>query len=302
MDQFRPKLIFVATDFSKAAAHALRYASGIADRNGARLVVVYVDDFMPPLSEFAMESTLVNQSIEDLVSIAEEKLIAHVEENVSSYVPFDARVIVGAITSSIVDQAKESGADLLVMGTHGRTGFRRLIVGSVCETVMRAVSIPVIAVSAAAADHESLVIGKVVCIVDESPECADALRIAAALAPDARLILLKAGDETQPIQSAESLMCLRRWLPPELVDRCQLRLVDEGWSAEQYAGFAAIVGADLIAAGAPRSHGMSDILRGTTTDRIVQQSECPVLVVNASAVRAPEEVEWVGVRVGCECE
>jgi hypothetical protein len=118
---------------------------------------------------------------------------------------------------------------------------------------MRAVSIPVMAVSAAAADHESLEINKVVCIVDQSPECADALRIAAAMAPDARLILLKPREDDRPQQAAESLMRLRRWLPAELVDRCELRLVDPDWSAEHLANFAATVGADLIAAGGSRS-------------------------------------------------
>jgi len=279
MDTFQPKLILVATDFSKAAAHALRYASALAERTRARLVVIYADEFIPPLGETTIEASLATRRIGQLIADAQEKLITHVEENVSPYVPFDARVIVDSTVSSIVNEANESGADLLVMGTHGRTGVRRLIVGSVCESVMRAVSIPVMAVSAAAADHESLEINKVVCIVDQSPECADALRIAAAMAPEARLILLKRREDDRPQQAAESLMRLRRWLPAELVDRCELRLVDHDWSAEQLANFAASVGADLIAAGGHRGHGMSDRIRGTTTDRIVQRSECPVLVV-----------------------
>jgi nucleotide-binding universal stress UspA family protein len=279
MDTFQPKVILVATDFSKTAAHALRYASSLAERTGARLVVIYADGFIPSLGETSVEASLATRMIGDLISEAQEKLIAHVEANVSPYVPFDARVIVDSTVSSIVNEAKESGADLLVMGTHGRTGVRRLIIGSVCERVMRAVSIPVMAVSAAAADHESLEINKVVCIVDQSPQCAHALRIAAAMAPDARLILLKPREDDRPQQAAESLMRLRRWLPVELVDRCELRLVDADWSAEHLANFAASVGADLIAAGGRPGHGVSDRIRGTTTDRIVQRSECPVLVV-----------------------
>jgi nucleotide-binding universal stress UspA family protein len=260
MDAFRPKLILVATDFSKTAAHALRYASAIAERLVARLVVIYADELTPTRGD-------------------QEKLVAHVQENVSPSVPFDARVIAGSPISSIVDEAKECGADLLVMGTQGRTGVRRLIVGSVCESVMRAVPIPVIAVSMAAADHDSLAINKVVCIVDQSPECAAALRIAAAMAPDARLILLNPREEERPLQAAERMMRLRRWLPAELVDRSDLRLVDAGWTAEHLADFAATMDADLIVAGGQRGHGVSDRFRGTTTDRIIQRSECPVLVV-----------------------
>jgi len=294
MDTFRPKLILAATDFSHAAAHALRYASSIAESNGARLIVVYVDEFIPPLSESIVEASLASATMQELMMAAQEKLLLHVEENVSSYVPFEARVIAGGgIASSIIREANECGADLVVMGTHGRSGFRRLVIGSVCETVTRAVSTPVLAVHKSSS--ESLAINKVICIVDQSPECADALRMAAAIAPDARLILLAARTEERPLQAAESLMRLRRWLPRELVDRCELRFVDAAWSAEHLANFAASVGADLIAASAPRSHGLSDILRGSATDRIVQHSECPVLVVNGRAARREEEM-------ACACE
>jgi len=295
METSRPKLILAATDFSNTAAHALRYASSIAESNGARLIVVYVDAFIPPLGESTVEASLASTTLRELTAKAHETLVRHVEENVSSYVPFQARVIVGgAIASSIISEAKECGADLLVMGTHGRSGVRRLVVGSVCETVTRAVSIPVLAVNQSASDHQSLEINKVICIVDQSPECADALRMAATIAPDARLILLKARTDERPLHAAESLMRLRRWLPPELVDRCELRFVDAAWSAEHLANFAATIGADLIASSAPRSHGLSEILRGSVTDRIVQHSECPVLVVNASAVLEDE--------LACACD
>jgi nucleotide-binding universal stress UspA family protein len=56
-------------------------------------------------------------------------------------------------------------------------------------------------------------------------------------------------------------------------------------AADDLASFAAMAGADLIAAGAPQKHALGDFLRGTATDRIVQHSECPVLIVNASAAR-----------------
>src|SRR5437764_123953 len=146
MDTFQPKVILVATDFSKTAAHALRYASSLAERTGARLVVIYADELIPPLGETAVEASLATRMIGELISEAQEKLIAHVEANVSPYVPFDARMIVDSTVSSIVHEAKESDADLVVMGTHGRTGVRRLLIGSVCESVMRAVSSPVLVV------------------------------------------------------------------------------------------------------------------------------------------------------------
>lgn len=300
MSSFQPKLILVATDFSKAAEEALHYASAIALSTGARLIVVNADELIPPLDE--RSARLAHANSDQLLAVAQEKLTAHVENNVSPFVPFEARVVVGPAVPVIVREAKECEADLLVMGTHGRTGFRRLVVGSVCESVLKAVAVPVIAVSNAAAAHASPEIRKIVCGVEYTPECADALRIAAALAPEARLVLVKADEGESAPHTSSRLLSLRRWLPPELVDRCELRLV-MALTAEHLANLAAMMGADLIAIGAPPAHGFGDLLRGTATDRIVQHSECPVLVVNPHAVR-PEAVGVTHalVEVGCACE
>ena len=297
MDPFQPKLILVATDFSNAAAQALRYASAVADRHGARLLAVYADQFIPPLGETPAEAQRAAMSIDELVAQAHEQLVAHVEANVSSYVPFIARIIVGAAAQAIVEQAKEWDADLIVMGTHGRTGLRRLIVGSVCEAVLRTSPVPVMAVSTTAAEHPKFDIKKIVAVVDYSPECADALRIAANHAADARIVLVKPDEGEREPHTSDKLLRLRRWLPAELVDRCELRLAG-AFSPEHVANFAGMIGGDLIAAGFTAKHGLGDVLLGTTTDRIVQHSECPVLVVNASAVRMQE----VPAGVGCACE
>jgi len=290
------KLIVVATDFSKPAAQALRYASAIADRHGARLLVVYADEFIPPLNEMSAPVTV---NLDELVAAAHEQLIAHVEANVSSYVPFVARIVVGGAAPSIVAQAREWDADLIVMGTHGRTGLRRLLVGSVCEAVLRAASIPVIAVNSLAAERPTFEIRKIVCVVDYSNECADALRIAADLAPDARIVLVKPDDGERDRVDGDRVARLRRWLPVDLVGRCELRLAG-AFTPEHVADFARRIGGDLIAAGFKTTHKIGDVFFGTTTDRIVQHSECPVLVVNASAVREREQLVPAG--AGCTCD
>jgi nucleotide-binding universal stress UspA family protein len=112
----------------------------------------------------------------------------------------------------------------------------------------------------------------------------EALRVAAALALDARLVLIRADHGEDASRTSDDLRRLSRWLPPELIDRCELKVVGAS-AAEDLASFAAMAGADLIAGGAPQTHALGDFLRGTATDRIVQHSECPVLVVNSRAAR-----------------
>jgi len=297
MEPIHPKLLLVATDFSAPATQALRYASALADRHGAQLVVVYADDFIPPLGEMPDDVRRRSTPIKDLVAAAHEQLVAHVEANVSSWVPFTVRVAVRGAAEAIVGAAKESKADFIVMGTHGRTGFRRLLVGSVCEAVVRTASVPVIAVSPLAAEHPEYDIRKIVCVVDYSAECAEALRVAAGLAPDARIVLVKPDDGERHPLDGDKLAQLRAWLPADLAARCEMRFAG-AFTPENVATFAGLIGADLIAAGFTPRRGIGDVLLGTGTDRIVQHSECPVLVMNASALREQE----VAAGVSCSCE
>src|ERR1051325_2135932 len=159
METLTPKLILVPTDFSAPAAHALRYAAALGARFGAHLLVIYADTFTPPVDFTLSAGGLFNVAQEDLIDAAREQLQAFAEANISADVPFDVRVIVGGPVDAIVGQVRESGANLIVIGTHGRTGLRRLLFGSVTEAVMRVAPVPVITV------HENTPI--------EVPEAAD---------------------------------------------------------------------------------------------------------------------------------
>src|SRR5262245_12513556 len=129
MRSFRPKLILAPTDFSDAAAHALRYAGALAAKFGARLLVMYAATFTPPVDVNSMSAATLAISREELAARAQEELERHVEENVSG-VAYDTDVHIDVPVLAITQVARESGADLIVMGTHGRTGIRRLVVGS----------------------------------------------------------------------------------------------------------------------------------------------------------------------------
>src|SRR5438105_4493735 len=131
------KLILVPTDMSETASHALRYASALAYRFDAHLLVIYADPAMP-------------------TDAARELLELHIERNVSPRVSYEAGVFAQSPAHAIVEQACDTGADLIVMGTHGRTGLRRLIVGSVTEAVIRRATVPVIVVNAYSSEQAAL--------------------------------------------------------------------------------------------------------------------------------------------------
>ena len=279
MTETRPRLIVVPTDFSETAAHALRYASSLALRLDACLLVVHGDLFISPID--VMGAAMYTMSREDMVTSARETMLQHAELNIDPRVPFDTRVIVAPPVNAILETVQESGAQLIVMGTHGRTGLRRLVVGSVTETVMRNATVPVIALNETSSERGGE-IRKVLCPVTYTHSTANALRAAAHIVSNRRapLVLVReveGGDD--PKTAADELMRLRRWIPIELVDRCELKIVPAQPTSESILALASAVQPDLIAIGEVADRHMGEVLRGTVAERVLQHSACAVLTV-----------------------
>lgn len=130
MESLVPRLILVPTDFSAPASHALRYASALGERFGAHLLVIYADPFSPPAEVNASGTGAFTAARDVMIDEAREQLELHAERNISTNVPYDVRVIVGHPLDAITEAARESGANLVVMGTHGRSGISRELVAA----------------------------------------------------------------------------------------------------------------------------------------------------------------------------
>lgn len=136
------RTILVPIDFSDAADQALSVAKSMARDHRARLVLLTVPPPQPqaPISEMYVpefdDVRLIENSRRQLNSLADSIVD----------IPVEKRLIVGSPGNSIVDVAKECHADLIVMGTHGRSGLSRLILGSVAEHVLRHAPCPVLTI------------------------------------------------------------------------------------------------------------------------------------------------------------
>jgi nucleotide-binding universal stress UspA family protein len=138
------KTILHSTDFSEQSAQAFRVASAVARDYGARVVVCHA--LVLPMHAYRELGPLVPEPalIEDEVRRSLEAL-----RPPDPAVPVEYRLCRGDAATEIVALAKELKADLIVMGTHGRTGLRRLALGSVAEAVLRRAHCPVLTVRAA---------------------------------------------------------------------------------------------------------------------------------------------------------
>lgn len=285
--------ILIPTDFSETAGHALRYASDLAHGLGARLTVLYADPFVPPIDYTATVGGWDEGSFAELKKRAEEQLQRDAKANIDPSVLYDAVVRVATPLDGILAQARESGAGLIVMGTHGRTGFRRLIIGSVTEAVMRHARVPVIAVPPRIAVSSSITspIKTIVCPVMYNTQCLDALTFAAQIAPpDARFVVIRATPADDVMEPAGALFALGAWVPEAIAARCELKVFSNENVANQIEDFAKSAHADLIVAAEPASRTAADVLHGTFAARLVQHSECPVLTVNVPAARIASRI------------
>jgi nucleotide-binding universal stress UspA family protein len=126
------------TDFSDRSAHALRLAGALARDYGARLVVLHVAE-MPPAA-YAEGFPPIDP--DEVVRDARRQLEAL--DVPLTTTPAERRLEVGNPIEVILHVARDLHADLIVMGTHGRTGLRRLLMGSVAEQIVRRATCPVL--------------------------------------------------------------------------------------------------------------------------------------------------------------
>ena len=125
------KKILFPTDFSTSSDAGLREATALARESGALLLIVHVEE--PPTAYGGGE---MYYGVPDPNS---EQIVAMLKAVVptSPDVRYEHRLIVGDPAGEIVRLAEEEGIDLIVLGTHGRTGLRRLLMGSVAEAIVR---------------------------------------------------------------------------------------------------------------------------------------------------------------------
>ena len=143
MTRFRT--ILHPTDFSPGSAAAFDYACDLARDYDALLVVLHA---FGPIVPVGADGVIVAPDLDELRAIARKQLDGICPANPT--VRVERAVREGPSTQVILEAAAEFRADLIVMGTHGRTGFRRLVLGSVTEEVLRKAPCPVLTVKAPA--------------------------------------------------------------------------------------------------------------------------------------------------------
>ena len=135
------------TDFSKASYEALRTADELALHFSAELILVHAIPPVPLIPAYDTPAGVVGASyLKEIEGTAKESLDKVARERVSAEITSRQVVVLGNPADEIVTTADEVKADLIVIATHGLTGWRRFLFGSVAEKVIRMAPCPVLSI------------------------------------------------------------------------------------------------------------------------------------------------------------
>jgi nucleotide-binding universal stress UspA family protein len=269
--------VLCAVDFSECSRRALNHAIVVAKWYGARLSVLHVHPVSrPPLA--ASAAVLSPADHAELLA----QLRALVPDRVRGVVPVEFLVLEGHAAEEILAAAED--ADLVVLGTHGRSGLEHMVLGSVAENVVRKAACPVMTIPRAAPDATDAVpdlFHHIVAGVDGSDASLDALAFAVSLAEeaDAHLTLVRV---VEIARDADDWGRLHSLIPDDVGRYCHVHeRVQTGRSADEILRVAAEQQAGLIVVGAPGHNLVERLSFGSTTPRLLRQATCPVLTVRA---------------------
>ena len=301
--------ILCPVDFSDPSRRALNYATALSRWYGAPLTVLHARAREPVFEVTAPfgllgAPPLMRQDVEEQPAELRRFMGAANDAAATEIV-----VERGDVCSEILRQAIDRKADLIVMGTHGHTGLRHVLLGSVTEKIIRNASCPVLVVPPHAADAGSAaaaVFKRIVHATDFSKASSAALTCALALAKeaDARLTLLHAiefpqalhdiplprgseVDHQHALAEAEYLRRLRALVPAQARMYCTVAArVSEGKPARAILRVADEEQADLIVLGVQGRGTVELMVFGSNAHAVIREAGCPVLVVPAPRGRS----------------
>ena len=140
------KSILFATDFSEGSDYAFQYALSLAKQFDSKLLVIHIINEPVDLRGFYVPHISFDKLEEEIEQGAQKLMEQFCRKHMQGFENFETFVLPGIPYDEIIKKATEFDADLIIMGTHGRTGLDHVLFGSTAEKVVRKSSIPVMTI------------------------------------------------------------------------------------------------------------------------------------------------------------
>ena len=280
--------ILFATDFSTAAAQAIPFIKKIARHFESNLVALHV---RPPVVNPMTQPGTWPVDLEAAKVFDKE----HREELLDTFAGINTEVVIeeGDIQSHLEKAIQKYNTDLVIIGTRGRTGLVKVLLGSVAEEIFRTVPCPVLTVGPHS-EARKADIREILFATDFASEAPAAAAYAISLAQEfqARLTLLHVVPEPKPgdlvswsnVQESSKNL-LHKLVPPEAEAWCKPEyFVERGDPGQRILDLANVRAVDLIILGAQPEKGVKGAathLPIATAHKVVAHANCPVLTVRS---------------------
>jgi len=292
------KLVLCPIDFSEFSVRAFRYAVSLAEHYQAKLVAQHVVELWRyPSAGFAASVELYDEFLQSIHEKGKKHLEEFVKDHTHSQIQSELLVDRGHAPDSILSFAQTQKADVIVMGTHGRRGYDRLMLGSVTDRVMRRAPCPVLVISKLFQDStltakeraHSHFLNRVLFCADFSENSQRALDYAISATEEygAELTLLHVLEETpSPAKREEAIAAattqLDRLIPQQRHAALKMKTaVRIGKPYQQIIQFALDAQIDMMTMGVHGYGALDPAVFGSTTYRVIQLGPCPVLAVHS---------------------
>jgi nucleotide-binding universal stress UspA family protein len=281
MTEFAPKRILCPVDFSLVSPDVLAWAGLFGSKFGAHLDILHSSWIEPPVYFTSAQTDELAASLKAQHRLVEQRLRELAEEVLEPGVSLDVISIEGHATQAIQAQMEERRPDLVVMGSHGRSGVARFLLGSVAENIIRSATSPILVVRSRPGSERKLQLSKILCPVNFTEAARHSLDLCSGMASafSAHLDVVHAVESPgEDLEASRRRLC--SWIPGEVRSTCEVsEVVRQGDAAEQVIRLAREARSDLIVLGAQHRPFLEYTTLGTTTIRVMRHSDTSVLIV-----------------------
>ena len=279
--------ILLATDFSESSARALDHALGIASRYEAQLYLFHCID---PAPYSLADPEVVWKTRDDAQRDLEDLVLDLHPQHRAGNLDVKVLVQVGDITAFLQQAVKDLELGLIIVGTHGRTGWKKIALGSVAEVVMDEVSCPVLSVSPHAYRTRTKEYGPAnILLVSEASmrsRVAESYAFSLARKYNSRLSILdvlqsKPGHVIAQVSQLKLSDAGKPGAPDTELTNSLILSPDIGSESDIVLQVADRGAADLIVLAVSETHRFTDRVFSTNSYRVVSNAPCPVLTVRA---------------------
>ncbi|MCB0444086.1 MAG: universal stress protein [Gelidibacter sp.] len=269
------KKILVPTDFSKEAENALKVAAQLAKKHNCEIYLLHMLEL--PLQEVDALSThsalpeamffmkLAHQKFEDMMAKDYLKGI-ELHEIVKNHQAFNG----------VIDSCHEHGVDMIIMGSHGASGFKEMFIGSNAEKVVRTSDIPVLVIKN---EHENFTVNNFVFASDFKKDNKETYRQAAdfAKAFDAKIHLLMVNTANNFATTSEANKRVKDFIKDYDFDNYTINIYNDESVENGILNFSKDINADLIGISTHGRQGIAHFFNGSISEDLVNHANRPVI-------------------------